>query len=49
MGSFEELIDTAVRDRDIPGIMLHAQDKSGKPTSRNIGANLTQTIANKPE
>ncbi|OHE93857.1 beta-lactamase [Colletotrichum orchidophilum] len=29
MGSFEELIDTAVRNRDIPGIMLHAQDKSG--------------------
>ncbi|KAF4777650.1 beta-lactamase [Colletotrichum scovillei] len=29
MVSFEERIDTAVRDRDIPGVILHAQNKSG--------------------
>ncbi|KZL63598.1 beta-lactamase family protein, partial [Colletotrichum incanum] len=29
MGSFEENIDTAVRNRDIPGVMLYAKDTSG--------------------
>ncbi|KAK1997654.1 beta-lactamase [Colletotrichum falcatum] len=30
MGSFEDSIDAAVRNRDIPGVMLYAQDAFGK-------------------
>ncbi|WYZ42719.1 hypothetical protein EsH8_VI_000418 [Colletotrichum jinshuiense] len=41
MGVFEDFIDTAVRNRDIPGVMLHAQDKSGNfQYSHVFGDNL---------
>ncbi|KAL0936367.1 beta-lactamase family protein [Colletotrichum truncatum] len=56
MSTFEEFIDTAVRNADIPGVMLYARDKSNKfryshihgkdlKTNKPLGADDILTLA----